>query len=83
MTDGRRRSLARAEATLSVVAAVLASVTIFWRDWIEAVTGWDPDRHSGAVELAVICGLATVSVGLGLVARRTWVLVGAEPVSST
>jgi hypothetical protein len=25
-------------------------LTIFWPDWIEGLTGYDPDQHDGIVE---------------------------------
>jgi hypothetical protein len=38
----------------------LALLTIFWPDWIEALTGYDPDQHAGLVEwLMVIALLST------------------------
>jgi hypothetical protein len=39
-------------------------------DWIEAVFGVDPDRHSGAVEWVVVAGCALVTVTLIALARR-------------
>lgn len=59
------------EAIVAAVAATLAVVTIFWRDWIE-VTGWDPDRHSGALEWAVVGILAGVAILSALRARVEW-----------
>jgi hypothetical protein len=38
----------------------LAVLTIFWPDWIEALTAYDPDQHNGTVEwLMVIALLST------------------------
>lgn len=59
------------EMGASVGSGVLAVVTLFWRDWIE-VTGWDPDRHSGALEWMVVVALALVSVSLAVTARVEW-----------
>ena len=39
---------------------ILAVLTIFWPDWIEALTGFDPDQHDGTVEwLIAIAILST------------------------
>jgi hypothetical protein len=38
----------------------LTVLTLFWSDWIEGLSGYDPDQHSGTVEyLIVIALLAT------------------------
>jgi hypothetical protein len=61
-----------AETVLAASSGVLAVVTIFWRDWIEGLTGWDPDHHNGSFEVLLILALALVSASAGLLARRTW-----------
>jgi hypothetical protein len=55
-----------------VGAGLLGIVTIFWHDWIEILTGWDPDRHSGSAEWLVVVGLLVVALGMGIVARHHW-----------
>jgi hypothetical protein len=55
---------------MALSAALLGSLTIFWRDWIEFLTGWDPDHHIGSVEWILVIGLLAVAVALGLEARR-------------
>ena len=35
----------------------LAVLTIFWPDWIEALTGYDPDQHNGTVERLIVIAL--------------------------
>jgi hypothetical protein len=60
------------EAAVAGAAALAGVVTIFWRDWIEALTGWDPDRHSGAAEWVIVAGLLTLAAVLGGVARAEW-----------
>ncbi len=60
------------ETAFSVLTGVLAILTVFWRDWIEAFTGWDPDNHNGSFEALIVVGLAVTSLALGLTARRTW-----------
>jgi undecaprenyl pyrophosphate phosphatase UppP len=64
---------------VALVAGILGILTIFWHDWIEALTGWDPDQHSGSVEWAVVVVLLVVAVAVGLVARRDWKLLTAIP----
>ena len=60
------------ETAIALLAGLLGVVTIFWHDWIEALTGWDPDNHSGAVEWIVVAGLLAAAVTMGLVARHHW-----------
>ena len=64
--------LARIEAVLAVLTGALGVITIFWHDWIEILTGWDPDHHNGSVEVALIVVLLAVSVTSALFARRTY-----------
>lgn len=71
MTASRTKRLFQAESALAVLTGALAVLTIFWRDWIEGLTGWDPDHHSGSAEVAIIIALAAVSVVLALLAGRT------------
>jgi hypothetical protein len=35
----------------------LAILSIFWPDWIEALTGYDPDQHNGSVEWLIVIAL--------------------------
>jgi len=53
-------------------------MTIFWHDWIEALTGWDPDQHNGAAEWLIVAGLLVVAVAMGIAARRHWRLLLAD-----
>ena len=68
MSKTRKRLIA-VETVLAGLAGMLAALTIFWRDWIEILFGWDPDHHSGTAELLIIAGLACVGLLLGFVAR--------------
>ena len=61
-----------AELVAALAAGVLGIVTIFWRDWIEALTGWDPDQHSGGAEWYAVAALLAISAGLGAAAARRW-----------
>jgi hypothetical protein len=39
----------------------LAVLTIFWPDWIEALTGCDPDQHAGLVEWLIVIALLSTA----------------------
>jgi undecaprenyl pyrophosphate phosphatase UppP len=67
----------RLETVVALCAGILGILTIFWHDWIEALTGWDPDQHNGSVELLVVAVLLAVAVAMGFVARRHWKLLTA------
>lgn len=57
------------EACLAGLCGFLALLTVFWRDWIEATTGFDPDHHSGSVEWIIVAGLLVLCLALSVVAR--------------
>jgi hypothetical protein len=64
----------RVEAAIAVFAGALGIVTVFWHDWIEALTGWDPDHHNGSFEWLIVAALLAVAVAMGAVSRRHWKL---------
>lgn len=70
--------LARLETAVAAVTGLLGILTIFWHDWIEALTGWDPDQHNGAAEWLIVAGLLVVAVAMGIAARRHWRLLLAD-----
>jgi hypothetical protein len=59
----------RVEATLTVLTATTALLTIAWSEWIEAVFRIDPDGGSGAVEWAFVAVLALCSLTFALLAQ--------------
>jgi hypothetical protein len=67
----------RLEMAVALAAGILGLVTIFWHDWIEALTGWDPDQHNGTVEWILVVVLLAIAIAMGLVARRHWRLLAA------
>jgi hypothetical protein len=60
------------EGALALVTGVLAIVTLFWHDWIEALTGYDPDAHRGSVEWLIVAALAVVCVIASIALRAEW-----------
>jgi hypothetical protein len=58
------------EASLAAVSGVLCSLTVVWKDWIEILFGFDPDRHDGSLESLVALGFLTIAVGFAALARR-------------
>ena len=64
--------LARIEALLAILTGGLGVITIFWHDWIEILTGWDPDQRSGSLEVVLIVALLAASVSCAALARRTY-----------
>jgi undecaprenyl pyrophosphate phosphatase UppP len=68
----------RLETAIALLAGLLGVVTIFWHDWIEALTGWDPDHHNGGAEWLIVVALLVVAVVMGAIARRHWRLLLAD-----
>ncbi len=62
------------ESAIAGFAGVLGILTLVWHDWIEFLTGWDPDRHNGSVEWFVAAVLLAVAAAMGTVSRRHWKL---------
>ena len=72
MVTSRLRVRFWVESIVASVTGVLAVVTIFWSDWIEATFGVDPDHGNGSAEWLVVAVLAVVTVALTAGARREW-----------
>jgi hypothetical protein len=60
------------QVALSAAALLLMVVTLISREWIEFLTGWDPDHGNGAFEWVVVAALGLVAIGLGVSARAEW-----------
>jgi hypothetical protein len=67
------------EMAVALCAGILGILTIFWRDWIEALTGWNPDQHNGGMEWIVVGVFLAVAVAMGLAACRHWKLLTPFP----
>jgi hypothetical protein len=59
------------ETALATSCGFLALLTLVSRDWIEALTGYDPDQHDGSVEWMIVAALALLCVLLSLAALRS------------
>jgi hypothetical protein len=60
------------ESILASVTGVVAVLTIFWSQWIEAVFGVDPDSGNGSAEWLVVVFLMIVTVTLTFSACVEW-----------
>jgi hypothetical protein len=60
------------EIGLASLTGVLALITPVFPDWIEVVSGWDPDQHDGSVERLIVLGLFLATGAIFAVAAREW-----------
>jgi hypothetical protein len=60
------------EFSLASLCGFLAVLTLWWRDWVEALTGFDPDHHGGSFEWTIVAGLFLFCVAVGFAARAEW-----------
>jgi hypothetical protein len=68
----RVRSRFWLELGLASLTGVLFLVTLVSREWIEAVSGWDPDRHSGSLEWGLVLGLFVLTMLTAGTAYAEW-----------
>ena len=60
------------EGGLATLSGFLAILTLFTRDWIEALTGFDPDNHNGSFEWVIVAMLLVVCILFSIAARADW-----------
>jgi hypothetical protein len=60
------------EAVTAAVGSILFVLTLITREWIEALTGWDPDGGNGSLELIIALALLAISAASILAARRDY-----------
>jgi hypothetical protein len=61
-----------AEIGLASFTGLLALVTPIFPDWIELVSGWDPDQHGGSVERMIVVGLSLTAIAFFSLATVEW-----------
>lgn len=72
----------RIEVALAVIAFALFVLTLISAEWIEELTGWEPDGGSGELEWLVAAGFLVAAVVFAWSGRRTHrrlALSGATP----
>lgn len=66
------RRLFWVEIGLAAITGPLALITPIFPDWIEFVSGWDPDQHDGSVERMIVVGLFAVTIAIVALAAIEW-----------
>jgi hypothetical protein len=66
------RRLFWVEIGLAAITGLLALITPVFPDWIEFVSGWDPDQHDGSVERTIVVGLFIVTLVMVALAAIEW-----------
>jgi uncharacterized membrane protein len=66
------RRLFWVESGLAVISALLGLITPIFPDWIELVSGWDPDQHDGSVEWAIVAELFVFAIITMTAAAVEW-----------
>jgi hypothetical protein len=67
------------EIGLAVVTGALLILTLITKEWIEGLFGVDPDGGSGALEWAIVAGLAIATIVSVVLARHEWVRAAPVP----
>jgi hypothetical protein len=66
------RRLFWVEIGSAAITGLLALITPIFPDWIEFVSGWDPDQHDGSVERIIVVGLFVVTIVMVALAASEW-----------
>lgn len=69
----------RIEAGMALLTAGLFVLTLISREWIEALTGRNPDGGNGSLEWVMVGGLLAAAGALAARARMDWRKVQALP----
>jgi hypothetical protein len=60
------------EVAIASLTGLLALITPIFPDWIEVISGWDPDQHDGSVESLIVIGLFIVTLVIFGLALAEW-----------
>ena len=71
MPSGLRRRF-WLESICGLVTGIVAVITLFWHDWIEAVFRIHPDSGNGSAEWLIVLVLLLVTVALAMGAQGEW-----------
>jgi uncharacterized membrane protein len=66
------RRLFWVEIGLAAITGLLAIITPIFPDWIEFVSGWDPDQHDGSAERMIVVGLLVLTTLIVALAAIEW-----------
>jgi hypothetical protein len=47
-------------------------LTLVWAEWIELLTGLDPDNGSGSAEWMIVAVSATAAISFAVLSRHEW-----------
>lgn len=70
--ERRLRTRLRVEVILAAISAGLFILTLINAEWIEALTGLEPDAGSGALEWLIAAAFLVAAVVIALMARRDY-----------
>jgi ABC-type thiamin/hydroxymethylpyrimidine transport system permease subunit len=74
----RLRARVRIEVVLAVISAALCALTLVFPEWIEELTGLEPDAGSGALEWLVAGVFLVAAVVAAVLARRDYRRLAAD-----